>query len=82
MTWALQGAKARLSEVARRALEEGPQFVTVRGKPTLVVMAQAEYTAMQRRRRRSLAELHRNSPIAGVSLDPSRSPDTGRAVDL
>ena len=52
MTWALQDAKAKLSELVRRALAEGPQFVTVRGQPTLVVMSQAEFTALTRRKRR------------------------------
>ena len=31
MTWALQDAKARFSELARKAEEDGPQRVTVRG---------------------------------------------------
>jgi hypothetical protein len=29
--WQLQEAKARLSEVVRRAVDEGPQHVSVRG---------------------------------------------------
>jgi prevent-host-death family protein len=83
MTWALQDAKARLSELMRRALVDGPQFVTVRGRPTLVVVSQAEFTAMNRRKRRKpLVELFRHSPIAGLKLDLTRSRDTGRRVDL
>ena len=83
MTWALQDAKAKLSELVRRALSEGPQFVTVHGRPTLVVLSQAEFTALtKRKRRRSLVELYRDSPIAGAKLDLKRSRDTGRDVDL
>lgn len=83
MTWALQDAKAQLSEVARRALTEGPQHVTVRGKPALVVLSEAEYASLVRRRgRRPLAELLRKSPVAGEQFDLTRSRDKGRKVTL
>lgn len=38
-TWQLQEAKNKLSEVIRRAREEGPQTITVRGEPAAVVSA-------------------------------------------
>ena len=83
MTWALQDAKARLSEVLRLALSEGPQHVTVRGRPALVVLSETEYAALlERRRRRPLAELLRESPVAGERLDLPRSRDLGRKVKL
>lgn len=83
MPWALQDAKAQLSEVARRALTEGPQHVTVRGKPSLVVLSEADYAALLRRRRRKpLAELLAGSPVAGDELALTRSRDKGRKVAL
>lgn len=36
-TWQLQEAKNKLSEVIRRAREEGPQTITVRGEPAVLV---------------------------------------------
>ena len=41
--WQLQEAKARLSEVVRRAVDEGPQHVSVRGEPAAVVLSEKEY---------------------------------------
>lgn len=83
MTWALQDAKAQFSELSRRAMQEGPQHVTVRGKPALVVLSEVEYAALVRgRRRRSLADLLRASPVAGDELDVRRSRDKGRKVSL
>ncbi len=41
--WPLQDAKARLSELVRRASEEGPQHVSVRGEPAVVVLSETEY---------------------------------------
>lgn len=83
MTWALQDAKARLSEVVRLALSEGPQHVTVRGRPALVLLSEAEYaTLLGRKRRKPLADLLRASPVAGSQLDLTRSRDTGRKVKL
>jgi prevent-host-death family protein len=41
--WPLQDAKARLSEVVRRAIDEGPQHVSVRGALAVVVLSEPEY---------------------------------------
>ena len=69
--------------IVRRALSEGPQFVTVRGHPSWVVISQTEFTRLKKRRsRRPLVELFRDSPIAGAEFDLTRSRDTGRRVDL
>jgi len=38
-TWQLQEAKARFSEVVTRALQEGPQTVTRRGREAVVIVA-------------------------------------------
>jgi len=43
LCWQLQEAKARFSEVIRRAAEEGPQHVSVRGELAAVVMSEADY---------------------------------------
>jgi prevent-host-death family protein len=40
--WKLQDAKARFSELVRRAQTEGPQRVTVRGHDAVVVIAAGE----------------------------------------
>lgn len=41
--WQLQEAKARLSEVIKKAAVEGPQRITVRGEPAAVVLATGAY---------------------------------------
>lgn len=41
--WALHDAKAKLGEVVDRALSEGPQEVTRRGRPAVVIVAKAAY---------------------------------------
>ena len=46
MAWALQDAKAKFSEVVKRAQSEGPQEVTVRGEPKAVVLSLAEFKRM------------------------------------
>ena len=40
--WKLQDAKARFSELVRRARTEGPQRVTIRGHDAVVVIAADE----------------------------------------
>ena len=41
--WKLQDAKARFSELVRRARTEGPQRVTVHGRDGVVVVAAEEF---------------------------------------
>jgi prevent-host-death family protein len=43
MNWHLQDAKNNLSKVVQRALSEGPQTITLRGKPAVIVIAADEY---------------------------------------
>ncbi|MEV6980178.1 type II toxin-antitoxin system Phd/YefM family antitoxin [Sphaerisporangium sp. NPDC051017] len=45
--WQLQEAKQKLSEVLRRAHEEGPQVVTRHGEEVAVVIDIAEYRRMR-----------------------------------
>lgn len=45
-TWPLQDAKNRLSEVVRRARDEGPQIVTVHGRRAAVVLSAEDYEAL------------------------------------
>jgi len=44
--WPLQDAKARFSEVVKRAVEQGPQHVSVRGQPTVVVLSEKTFTEL------------------------------------
>jgi len=44
--WQLQTAKNRFSELVRKAREEGPQTVTVHGKPAVVIVDAAEFARL------------------------------------
>lgn len=81
--WQLQDAKARLSEVVRRAAEEGPQHVTVNGEERAVVVSAQEYERLAGRHTgRELIQLLADSPLADVVIE--HPPITGpvRDVDL
>jgi prevent-host-death family protein len=82
--WQLQDAKNRFSELVRRARHEGPQTVSVRGKPAAVVLSAEAYAALVQPRP-SLAEYLLSGPAWPddlVELINDRARDTGRAVDL
>jgi prevent-host-death family protein len=79
--WQLQEAKNRLSELVRKAREEGPQVITVHGTDAAVVMS-AEHYARLARRKGTLVEFFRKSPLVGEELDLTRSRDRGRRVDV
>lgn len=83
-TWQLQAAKARFSELFRKARAEGPQWVTRQGKDAVVVIAAEEFQRLRARSKQpaSLVEFFAKSPLAGANLDLDRSPDYGRDIDL
>lgn len=82
--WQLQTAKARFSEVFRRARSEGPQWITRQGKEAVVVLPAEEFERITGREKqpRSLTRFFAESPLAKVPIDLDRTPDYGRAVDL
>ena len=82
--WQLQEAKARFSEVFRRARSEGPQRVTRHGKEAVVVVPAEEFERLSGRPRRpkNLVEFFAKSPLAGSGIDLERTRDYGRRVDL
>jgi len=82
--WQLQTAKARFSEVFRRALWERPQWVTRQNKDAVVILAAEEFERLSARSRQplSLVEFFAQSPLANVKIDFERRPDYGRKVDL
>jgi len=43
MIWQLQEAKQKLSQLVRRALEEGPQTITRHGEEAVVVISASEF---------------------------------------
>ncbi len=78
--WQLQEAKNKLSEVIRRAREEGPQTITVRGEDAVVV-ASAPRGAARREFSENLWEFFQRSPAAGIEFQvghlgdvPNRDP--------
>ena len=79
--WALQDAKNRFSELVDRAIKEGPQIITRRGKETAVIVSIEDYKS-QTEPEGSLVSFLRDSPLVGVDLDLDRVDDFGRAIDL
>lgn len=79
--WQLQDAKNRLSQVVDSALHDGPQTITLRGKPAAVVVSFEEYRQMTQQQI-GLSQFFGQSPLHDVELDLSRSVDLPREVDL
>jgi antitoxin Phd len=82
VSWQLQSAKARFSEVFRKARTEGPQRITKQGKEAVVMIAEEQFQRLagKSRQPRSLVDFLRRSPLRGVNLERDRDP--GRDIDL
>lgn len=86
-TWQLQEAKNKLSEVIRRAREEGPQTITVRGEDAVVVVQAEMYDEylQSRRPQESLADFFKRwrRVLGDVQLDLSAGPEAPlREIDF
>lgn len=83
--WQLQTAKAKFSELFRRALAEGPQWVTRHETESVVVLPAEQYEQLAHRARqpRTLSQFFAESPLVGVDLDLERSrDDVGRDIEF
>jgi antitoxin Phd len=82
--WQIQTAKARFSELFRRARTDGPQRITRQGKESVVMIAGEQYDRLVTRTRqpKSIVDFFRESPLAGLHLDLERDRDVGRDLEL
>ncbi len=81
VVWQLQEAKNRLSQVVNDASSNGPQIITVHGKPAAIVLSMQEYERLIRPQT-TLMEFFAASPFHNADLDVERDTDCGREVDL
>ena len=82
MSWQLQEAKQKFSELARRASEEGPQVVTRRGEEVVVVVPAGKFRRMSEQKP-EFKEYLMSAPEGLELIIPERPPnDFPREVDL
>jgi len=83
-TWPLQDAKARFSELVRRAREQGPQHVSVRGEPAVVVVSAEEFARMTATRQSIVDHILTGGrwPDDVVDAINERPHDLGRDIEM
>jgi prevent-host-death family protein len=82
-SWRLQDAKARFSELVRKARSDGPQHVTVHGREEVVVISVEEFQALKGDMTGlALVAAIQASPYREIDLEPERLPMPVREVDL
>jgi len=79
--WSVAEAKAKFSEMIERAMSEGPQTITRKGRTAAVVVGAEEW---QRKTKRvgNLAEFFAASPLRGSGLKLRRRKDRARKISL
>ena len=81
-TWQMQEAKARLSEVVKRAESEGPQDITLHGQSVAVLVSRSTFEHLSGSRH-SLVEFMRQSPLYDLEdIDFTRDSSLTREVGL
>ena len=69
MTWQIQEAKARFSELVQKAIDDGPQTVTRHGKDVAVVLSSDEYRKLCQGKP-SLKQVLMSGPDGDLDLPP------------
>jgi len=82
--WQVQTAKARFSELFRRARAEGPQIITRQGTEAVVMISRESYEQLVSKPHgpKSLVQFFRESPLLGVELDLDRARDKDREIEI
>lgn len=80
-SWQLQTAKARLSEVIKKASNEGPQTITLHGEPSAVILSNEDYEKLKEPRC-NFVEFMRKSPLLGIEIDLKRERTGARKTDI
>ena len=81
--WALQDAKARFSEVVRKAKTEGPQKITVHGREEVVVVSVEEFRRVKGQPSgQALVKLLHDSPLRDIKIERTRTHGRVRGVEL
>lgn len=78
--WKLQDAKSKFSQLVNDALNKGPQYVTRRGKETVVVISVIEFSKLLSDKPDFKTFLLNSPKIDNFELE--RSKDTFRHIDL
>jgi antitoxin Phd len=79
--WQLQDAKNKFSEVVERAMAQGVQVVTRRGKKAVVVIPFEEYERLTHQGG-SLSQFLLASPLADLELSFERDQSKPRDIEI
>jgi prevent-host-death family protein len=82
-TWQMQDAKARLSELVKRAESDGPQDITLHGRSVAVVVSRAVFDRLSGQMA-SVVDFMQASPMVGLddTLVFERDPSLTRETPL
>jgi prevent-host-death family protein len=82
MSWQLQDAKQRFSELVRDTLEKGPQVVTRHGEEVVVVVSSEEFKRLTGKKQSFKEFLLSGPDFDELHLELKRIRDMPRPVDL
>lgn len=81
MSWQIQQAKQRLSEVIRHAKVDGPQRLTDRGEPSAWILSDEDYKELIKPKE-SIVSFFQRSPHRNIELKIERRKDLPRDITL
>lgn len=82
--WQLSEAKARFSELVKQVREQGPQHVSIRGEPAVVIISEEEFARLTSARPSIVDHILDGPPWPDDVVDAinARPQDTGRETEF
>jgi prevent-host-death family protein len=80
-TWNFQDARSQFSRVVENALKNGPQYVTRRGKKTVVIVSARDYDTLTSQRP-NFKEFLLGCPKIDEPLTTERKKDYPKSIEL
>lgn len=79
--WQLQEAKAKFSDLVKAAQNQGPQEVTLHGKPAVIVLSVEDFESLNQPKS-NLVDFLKKSPLYGLDLNLERDKSLTRDINL
>jgi len=79
--WQLQEAKAKLSELVRIVVCDGPQGISVHGNEEVIMLSVENYDALIKPKQ-NFWQFMSNSPLAGTNIKVVRDQSPDRDIEL
>lgn len=80
-TWQMQDAQTKLAVLISNAKKQGPQIISIKGKPAAAVVSMEDFVSIADRES-NIVQFLQNSPLKGLDIEFKRDKSGNRKIEL